>query len=472
MTDEAVIYVRISRDRTGAGLGIGRQEDDCRELAASLGLAVREIYADNDISAGGGKPRPGYRKMLADLEHSPATVLCWHTDRLHRKLAELEEYVTLAERRDFATHAVRAGLLDLATPSGRMIARMLGVTAAYELEQMRDRHQAAKRQQAAKGEWRGGRRPFGYEADGMRLRVDEAEALAAGIRAVIRGATLASVARDWNSRGIATSTGATWAARQLGRTMRRARNAGLIEHKGAIVGPAQWPPVVSEGEWRAVCAVLTSPARKTTPGPARRWLLSGLALCGVCGGPLIGTTTGGKNRRSRPVYRCRGAGTHVGRDASALDAYISGLVVGFLERPDSIAELARAMPAPDTTLLQDEIAGIRAQLDGLAIEARDRKITARQMGLASEPLMADLERLETRLAAAERPVVLSPFAGHEPAEVWEAMPLEGKRAVVAELFTVTVHPAPKGRPAGWRAGMSYFHAESVQIERNLGEDAK
>jgi site-specific DNA recombinase len=467
---EAVIYVRISRDRTGAGLGVERQEADCRDLAARLGLAVREVYADNDISAAGRKPRPGYRRMLADLKHSPATVLCWHTDRLHRKPAELEEYVTLAESCSVATHAVRAGELDLATPSGRMVARMLGAAAAYEVEQMRDRHQAAKRQAALKGEWRGGRRPFGYQDGGMVLRLAEAEALADATRAVIAGRPLAAITREWNAAGILTSAGKPWQARQLARTLRRARNAGLVEHAGEVVGPALWPPVVSETEWRQVRAVLEDPARRTTPGPSRRWLLSGIAACGICGGPLTGTTTGSKRGTSRPVYRCRREGLHVGRDSRALDAHVSGWVIGYLTLPAVTAELAAAAPSPGTALLRDEIAGIRAQLDGLAIEARDRKITPRQMGMASEPLMAALERLEARLAASARPALLSPFAGHDPREVWEAMPLDSRRAVVAELFTVTVYPAPKGRPAGWRPGQSYFHAESVRIERREHED--
>ena len=60
----AAIYVRISRDKVGAGLGVERQETDCRELAARLGWAVVEVFADNDLSAYSGKARPRYRTML------------------------------------------------------------------------------------------------------------------------------------------------------------------------------------------------------------------------------------------------------------------------------------------------------------------------------------------------------------------------------------------------------------------------
>jgi site-specific DNA recombinase len=51
----AAIYTRISSDRAGAGLGVDRQEDDCRNLAAKLGWEVAIVLEDNDISAYSGR---------------------------------------------------------------------------------------------------------------------------------------------------------------------------------------------------------------------------------------------------------------------------------------------------------------------------------------------------------------------------------------------------------------------------------
>jgi DNA invertase Pin-like site-specific DNA recombinase len=56
----AVIYTRISKDRTGAGLGVERRTEDCRELADRLGLTVADVLTDNDMSAYKRKKRPGY----------------------------------------------------------------------------------------------------------------------------------------------------------------------------------------------------------------------------------------------------------------------------------------------------------------------------------------------------------------------------------------------------------------------------
>jgi site-specific DNA recombinase len=84
-TRRAAIYARISRDREGGGLGVDRQRDDCRALAARLGWDVVAVYTDNDLSAYAGKPRPGYRALLDAIDAGQVNaVIAWHPDRLHR----------------------------------------------------------------------------------------------------------------------------------------------------------------------------------------------------------------------------------------------------------------------------------------------------------------------------------------------------------------------------------------------------
>src|SRR5829696_8102553 len=131
----AAIYTRISQDRTGAGFGIERQETDCRALAERLGWEIVAVHADNDLSAYSGKPRPGYRALLADLRAGVAdAVVVWHTDRLHRHPSELEEYIQTCEPRGVPTQTVKAGPIDLATPTGRAVARTVGAWARFEVE--------------------------------------------------------------------------------------------------------------------------------------------------------------------------------------------------------------------------------------------------------------------------------------------------------------------------------------------------
>src|SRR5437588_11807193 len=105
-------------------------------------------------------------------------VMAWITERLHRNTRELETYIDLAERRGVVTHSVKAGPLDLATPSGRAVARTLCAWARFESEHKGERVRAARRQAVEQGRWQGGCRPFGFEADGTTIRPAEAAAIA------------------------------------------------------------------------------------------------------------------------------------------------------------------------------------------------------------------------------------------------------------------------------------------------------
>jgi len=68
MSRRAVLYTRISKDREGAGLGVERQRADCLELAERLGWQIVGHHSDNDLSAYTGKPRPGYKALLEDID--------------------------------------------------------------------------------------------------------------------------------------------------------------------------------------------------------------------------------------------------------------------------------------------------------------------------------------------------------------------------------------------------------------------
>ena len=86
----AGVYARISSDREGDNLAIGRQLADCEALAGATGWTMVERYVDSDLSAWGGKRRPEYRRLLEEIEAGLIDALVvYHADRLHRHPQEL-----------------------------------------------------------------------------------------------------------------------------------------------------------------------------------------------------------------------------------------------------------------------------------------------------------------------------------------------------------------------------------------------
>jgi DNA invertase Pin-like site-specific DNA recombinase len=160
----AAVYLRQSLDRTGEGLAVARQRDDCLRLCAERGWESVE-YVDNDTSASKGV-RPQYRKMLADIKNGDIdAVVVWHLDRLHRQPIELEEFITITEDAGIARNlATVTGEVDLSTDDGRFMARIMGAVARKEIERKKVRQQRQSLQQAQSGKgW--GPRAFGYNGD-------------------------------------------------------------------------------------------------------------------------------------------------------------------------------------------------------------------------------------------------------------------------------------------------------------------
>ena len=130
----AAIYARISSGQDGTTLGVQRQLEDCRKLAAELGWPVADEYIDNDVSAYSGKRRPEYERMLRDLADGMRdAVLSYHVDRLTRRPIELEQFLdvlTAAKVRHI--RFVADGDLDIGNGDGLIVLRILLTVAANE----------------------------------------------------------------------------------------------------------------------------------------------------------------------------------------------------------------------------------------------------------------------------------------------------------------------------------------------------
>jgi len=480
----AVIYVRISQDRTGAGLGVDRQREDCEALAHRMGWQVVETYVDNDVSAYSGKTRKGYRQMLADLDAGVATfVIAWHTDRLHRSPTELEEYISLSEKRGVATHTCQAGIIDLSTPSGRMTARILGAVARQESEHKGERVRRARLQKAEAGEWGGGIRPFGWGVpsgevrkatdpetgeeydvpvlDYNQVQPEEARHVLEASEALLAGKSLRSLTKDFNDRGITTSRGNRWTAVDMRDMLSRARNAGIAVYRGKEIGPGKWQPIVSEETWRAVVRLLTDPARRTTPGNQPKWLGSLLYECGnpdcPCPGPMRVSRSG--NKGHQPAYRCQTG--QVTRRADVLDDYVRDVILQRLSRPDAAGLL---LPLADKTAvaeLQKQQVALRSRLTALAAAFGAGEVDAAQLAEGSNVINGQLSAVLAQLAGAASKDPLVDLVGvADPWAVWEGMELEQRRNVLRSLVTVRVRPGRRGRmPDG-----TYQDLEAVDFE--------
>lgn len=467
MTKRAAVYCRISSDREGRELGVQRQQEDCQAMAERLGYVVVEVYQDNDISAStrSKKARPQYKRMLADAKAGAFDlVIAYTSGRLTRKPREHEDLIELAEEHKTRFEYVRSPSFDLNTAAGRRVARIMAATDAGEAEDIQERVMRQHDQKAAAGEWFGGRRPFGYEADGVTVRLDEARHVRQACEQIVNGASLRSLVQELNAAGSTTSTGAAWSGRALSRVLQRPRNAGLMEHRGQIVGKASWPAIVPETLWRRACGILSDPARTTTTGNTVKYLGSGIYRC-HCGAVVRAHTTSGGSpgrRRKLKSYVCS-EHRHLGRNVSEVDALVREFVIERLSSDEAVGLLA-ADTGEDTTGLEEQAKQLDEELDDLAAAHGRDELTLSQLTTASAFKRKRLEKLRQQIAAAGRRSVLAGLVGvPDVAAAWDALHLDRQRAVVDRLFTVELWRSTRGRPKGWQPGESYFDPATVKI---------
>ncbi|WP_342372449.1 recombinase family protein [Propioniciclava soli] len=442
------IYARISLDRDDTGLGVARQEEECRAYAEARGWTVGTVYIDNDVSATSGKRRPAFEQLLEDR---PAHVVVWNLDRLARVSRDLERVLDAG----LTVWAIQAGQLDLSTPAGKAVARTVTAWATYEGDIRSERQRAAYRQRAKQGGRGWVNRPFGYELDGT-LREAEATLLRQAFADVLQGATTASIARTWNEAGFVGYFGKPFTPHTVKQTMKNARNAGLKVYEGEVVARGDWVAVVDEPTWRAVVDTLTDPkrGRNANGGNKVTTMLSGIATCAHCGTPLWIIRTDVMKRNDGREFKVRKYGCRKGHCSVAQDWLDSVALLALREAlprhmeawtgPSEEADASRALE------LRAELATIETKLGELAAAFAADLMTMDQVTTATEGLRqrreATTKELESLTASA------SAMGWVADLETFftlpDALDLGKLRSMFANVFeSITVAQMPKGRYA-------------------------
>lgn len=456
----AAIYVRISQDREGAGLGVARQEEDCRALCERKGWTVADIYVDNDTSAYSGTPRKAWERLIADAKAGAIeAVACWHIDRLTRSPRELEDVIDLAEGLGLQL-GTATGEVDLGTPTGKLVARMLGAAARHEAEHKAERQRREHKQRAEAGKFAGGgHRPFGYtrvyagEPPNRKVLCDEInEAEAEVVREcadrVLAGESLSSICRDLRVRDIHTTAGNYFLPTTLRDMLCSARISGRREHipvdsyrgkarplVGEIVSEtAVWPKIIEPEQSDQIRAMLTRPERlKGSPANGRKYLLSGILRCALCGAGMVG-----RPRSGVPRYVCPNVpgGKSCGRlatNTAKTDEHVTEMVLIALRSADLVRRL-REGDGHDQALGR-RLREIEERLEELAAAWAEGDITRAEWKAAREPLVRQVERDRDALARATRTTALDGFAGSATEQIgrWEAMNVSQQRAVIASV---------------------------------------
>lgn len=432
----AAVYLRMSLafDTTK----VDDQERICRDLAERLGWPVAEVYCDNNKSAWKhNRKRKDWDRMLADVDTGRRDgIITYHNDRLVRQGYDLEVLFRLAEGKGIRL-ASPTGTKNLDNADDRFVMRIEAAVATRSSDDTSRRKKTQYERMRRQGLVRsggGGGRAYGFETDGVTHRPDEVAVIRAVASNILAGQSLGSLVRELNRVGLTTTAGNPFRQASLRRTLLMPRMAGLMPDGVSL---AAWAPVLERDQWETLHAVLGANPVPANVGKGARYLLTGIARCGACGGPLYAA-------HGATAYRCP-ACAKIRRSRALLDAYIAGRVVARLNHEDNPRPEVPANPG-----LATEYATLtRARAEAAAAVA-DPSAPHLQL------LLARLDAIDRRLGELRamsgedaRSRLLSTHAGITDDE-FDALPLSVRRALVDACYSVIVLPSSKRGP-GFRS---------------------
>jgi site-specific DNA recombinase len=291
---------------------------------------VADVYEDDGVS--GTIPlheRPGGRRLLEDAKEGKfSAVLVYKLDRLGRSLLVI---VDAHDRLETSGVSLRSATepIDTSNPSGRLIFQMLASFAEYERGTIRERTQAGLHRALRNGTF-SGRIPYGYrrspDETSLTLVEEEARIVREIITNIAAGATLYSESKRLNDEGV-PSPGyrfrgdegrrdtRSWTASTVRGIVHQAAYSGVhrvrVEGRGGQEDIIERPvPAIVEPSLRerAEAQLIRNKSRAgELRRNGRKYLLSGLVRCGICGQACSGRTSTAQvsnGTKKYAYYRC------------------------------------------------------------------------------------------------------------------------------------------------------------------------
>jgi len=294
------IYTRVSsQEQAEKGTSLESQSEQLESFCKGQKWEIFNLYVDAGFS-GKDDNRPGLESLRGDAKAGYfEKVIVWRLDRLARNLRLILGLEAELREHNIGLFSMKE-MVDTSTPIGRTVFQVLGLTAEWERESIRERTQTGHLQRSKEGCWANGPAPYGYDynKDTRHLVINESEAQI--VRKIYdlyaSGKFLGAIADQLNKELIRprSKTGRGWHSTGIRQVLINPAYKGeALVNRHSHIGDVNkvdlskvikliLPPIVSVDRWNIAQSRLAN-NKNLKPTQGELFTLQGLIKCGACG---------------------------------------------------------------------------------------------------------------------------------------------------------------------------------------------
>lgn len=434
----AAIYARVSTDAQAGEdrFSIPEQLSRCRAYCEAHDINVIDEYVDPGFS-GASLDRPALKSMLSDIEAGKVdAVVVYKLDRLSRSQKDTLHVIEDVLMTSDCAFVSLSESLDTSTAWGRAQIGLLSCFAQLERENIKERTRIGKVGRAKSGKYHGGSPPIGYRFVDGKLVINEDEA--PYVREVFArtgaGESVTHILADLKARGVRIR-GKEPSLPWISRLPFHQVFAGRVTFEGETY-EGMHEPLIDPEEFDRIQKVAEARKAKFSPSMyAGKHVLSGLIICGRCGGKFLYYDP--PELKVPPRWRCQVRSRNVKNCqnrlifVSELDELVKSEILGLKFTPDETQVSAMSFDASaakkrlaklktrkkrllelysnesvDIETLEESLAEI-AEAEAATADEIER--TERMVAEQAEPTF-DADVIKARLASAEHVLEHGTFA--------------------------------------------------------------
>lgn len=432
-------YIRVSQVRGRSGsrfISPAVQREQIETWASLNGATIGEVFEELDQS-GARQDRP---LLLAALERAESGassgIIVARLDRFGRSLIDTLAAIERVHKAGARFISVQDGL-DLDTPTGNLVLRIMLSMAEWELDRIRSNWEIARAKAVERGVFLGSHTPFGYQRDPdgrLKPHPENGPVLNELFRQRAQGTSLRTLGRSLEKRRIRTARGNSgWTETSLQHLFKNRVFLGEVR-AGAKVNPDAHQPLVDKVTWQAAQNPRHLPSRrKRVPT-----LLGGLVRCGACSMALNSGTVPKASGHLAALYACHGRSA-VGPCPSPA-SIAGGIIEPHVEQAFFSALSHQTRFRSKTTRRLDALKDKCEQAEASVVSYRDNYRLHSILGderfeAGLEARLKARERAVMRLVAETRRIeapVLPP--AEEMEDQWPTLSIEQRRQAIAEVI--------------------------------------